>query len=121
MQRDTSMPLIISAASTAWETARTVFSILTTTPLRKPLDGLVPTPVICNTPFSEISPITARIRLVPISSPTTASLKALPPLPGTRQSRHGYRFPRHPVQDPEQHPVRASYIVRRLHSTPRQS
>src|SRR5690554_3719922 len=121
MQRVTSIPLIISAASTAWDTARTVFSILTTTPLRNPLYGLVPTPVICITPFSESSPITARIRLVPISRPTTASLKVHPPLAGMLPFLNGCQFHRHPVPYPVQHPAPASYTVRRLHSTPCQS
>src|SRR5512137_2409693 len=58
-----------SASSTAFLMEATVLSMLITTPLRKPRDGLVPIPMI-SSPSSETLPTMAQIFVVPISSPT---------------------------------------------------
>jgi len=50
----------------------TVCSMLTTTPLRSPVEGLVPMPTT-STPSGESSPTTTQILVVPISSPTISS------------------------------------------------
>src|SRR5208337_4285062 len=61
------------ASSTALRMARTVFSMLTTTPLRRPpAVGAHPRPTI-STWFSRTSPTTAQILVVPISKPTMSS------------------------------------------------
>ncbi len=49
----------------------TVFSMLTTTPLRKPSDLAVPTPTTCNCSLLLASTAIAQILVVPISKPTT--------------------------------------------------
>ena len=64
-------PHISSHSSTAFLMACTVFSILTTTPLRKPSDLAVPTPTMLRTSLQLESAATAQILVVPISRPTT--------------------------------------------------
>src|SRR3954463_3198501 len=66
----TSTPAINSASSTARWMDFTVFSMLTTTPLRNPSLGLVPTPTIFNCPLVSTSPMITPIFVVPISNPT---------------------------------------------------
>src|SRR6185436_9515911 len=61
-----------SASSIARRMEPTVLSMLTTTPLRRPLLGCVPMPMM-SMPSSEISPTMAQIFVVPISRPTTIS------------------------------------------------
>src|SRR4051812_5606786 len=61
-----------SASSIARRIEPTVLSMLTTTPLRRPLLGCVPMPMM-SMPSSEISPTMAQIFVVPISRPTTIS------------------------------------------------
>src|ERR1700720_3053391 len=63
-------PHIRCAASTAWLMPRTVFSILTTTPRRRPSDGDSPTPTMFM-PRSVGSPTTQQILVVPISNAVT--------------------------------------------------
>src|SRR6202035_1199417 len=58
------------AASTACVIPRTVFSMLTTTPRRRPSEGASPTPTMFS-PRSVGSPTTQTILVVPISSATT--------------------------------------------------
>src|ERR1700730_1018748 len=58
------------AASTACVMPRTVFSMLTTTPRRRPSDGASPTPTMFNR-RSVGSPTTQQILVVPISSAVT--------------------------------------------------
>ncbi len=50
----------------------TVASMLTTTPLRSPLEGWVPIPMM-SIPLSVSSPTIAQIFVVPMSSPTMIS------------------------------------------------
>src|SRR6056297_2059621 len=62
--------------------ALTVPSILITTPLRRPREGLVPIPTI-SSPSSVMAPTIAQILVVPISSPTirfSLLLFILPPI-----------------------------------------
>ncbi|CAI8032528.1 hypothetical protein GBAR_LOCUS18385 [Geodia barretti] len=72
----TSRPDIISAASTAFRSDRTVASMLMTTPRRSPRDGVVPTPMISRRPSCPICAMIAHTLLVPISSPTIRSSRA---------------------------------------------
>src|ERR1700693_210145 len=58
------------AASTACVMPRTVFSMLTTTPRRRPSEGASPTPTMFR-PRSVGSPTTQQILVVPISSAVT--------------------------------------------------
>src|ERR1700730_1920409 len=64
-----STPAISSASPTACLTLSTVESILTTTPLRRPRDGLVPTPTMSRVPMDDHSAMTQQILVVPTSSP----------------------------------------------------
>jgi len=59
-----------SASSTAFVMDSTVLSISTTTPLRRPREGLDPTPIILRPPASATSATIAQIFVVPMSSPT---------------------------------------------------
>ena len=74
MHERTSRPAIISAPSIAVLMDFIVDSIFTIMPARSPVEGAVPTPVIKSEPSSEYSPMTARMLLVPISSPVIISL-----------------------------------------------
>src|SRR2546421_9277409 len=58
------------AASTACVMPRTVFSMLTTTPRRRPSEGASPTPMMFS-PRSVGSPTTQQILVVPMSSAVT--------------------------------------------------
>jgi hypothetical protein len=51
-------------------TEERVASMLSTTPLRRPVDGATPTPMISSWSSSLKSPTTARVEVVPISRPT---------------------------------------------------
>src|SRR5579885_2618408 len=62
---------ISSASSTAFLMDSTVLSMLTTTPLRRPRDGLDPTPTMSTPPSSVTWATTATTLVVPMSSPTT--------------------------------------------------
>ncbi len=62
---------INSASSTAFFTDSTVLSMSTTTPLRRPRDGLDPTPMMFTVPSSVTSATMAQIFVVPMSNPTT--------------------------------------------------
>ena len=64
-----SQPAISSASCSALRIASTVLSMLITTPLRSPLDGLVPMPTI-SSPSSVMLPTMAQILVVPMSRPT---------------------------------------------------
>ncbi len=64
-----SSPAISSASPIAFLMDETVLSILITTPLRKPRDGVEPIPMISISP-STCSPTMAQILVVPISRPT---------------------------------------------------
>src|SRR5262245_21026334 len=83
---DTSTPAICSASPTAWRIASTVASMFTTTPLRRPRDGAVPTPTTSMPPLAFGSAMTAQIFVVPTSSPTTYSLSPLRAIPGLPSS-----------------------------------
>ena len=61
-------PAMSSASSRAFLMDCTVCSMFTTTPLRRPVEGLVPTPTT-STPSGVSSPTTAQILVVPMSSP----------------------------------------------------
>src|SRR5688572_4812370 len=63
---------MVCAALTASRIARTVHSMLETTPLRNPRQGTLPTPRTVM-PSSSTSPTTAETLVVPRSSPTTIS------------------------------------------------
>ena len=63
------MPAICSASATACLMASTVESMLTTTPLRSPRDGLTPMPTMSRPPPEEASAMTQQILVVPTSSP----------------------------------------------------
>src|SRR2546422_3681772 len=64
-------PAMRSAATAAAWMEAIVFSRLTTTPLRRPSDGLSPTPIMLTGPVgSSDSAITTATRLVPRSRPT---------------------------------------------------
>src|ERR1700694_1843403 len=64
-------PAMRSAASAAAWIDAMVFSRLTTTPLRRPSEGLSPTPMtVTGAPGSSDSPLTTGTRLVPRSRPT---------------------------------------------------
>src|SRR6266545_1696933 len=64
-----STPAISSASPTACLMDSTVESMLTTTPLRRPRDGLTPTPMMSRLPTGDHSAITQQIFVVPTSSP----------------------------------------------------
>src|SRR5690554_5238612 len=66
----TSTPATRCAAATDCRTAAMVRSRLTTTPLRRPSEGTVPSPMMSSTPSEATSPITVQIFVVPMSSPT---------------------------------------------------
>ena len=68
---------ISSASSSARWMALTVASMLTTTPRRRPRDGLVPMPMISSSPSSLISATMQTILEVPMSRPTTRFLESL--------------------------------------------
>ena len=88
-----SMPAISSASSIAFFIASTVESMLTTTPLRIPCEGLEPTATMSR-PLSVISPTTARILVVPMSRPTTRlSFLGIATPRGARAVRAGLRPP----------------------------
>ncbi len=59
----------------------TVESMLTTTPLRKPRDGLVPTPTMSRVPMDDHSAMTQQILVVPTSSPVMSCLPRDLPMP----------------------------------------
>ena len=89
-----------SASSTAFLMDSTVASMLTTTPLRSPIEGWVPMPMMLTEP-PDTSPTTAQILVVPMSRPTTmSSLRCMlfqPPLgPGLagRSARTGFTITR---------------------------
>src|SRR4051812_43587730 len=63
---------MVWAAPTASRMARTVHSMLETTPLRSPRQGTLPTPSTV-IPSPSTSPTTAETLVVPRSSPTTIS------------------------------------------------
>ncbi len=67
-----SHPAINSASSTAFFIDSTVDSMLMTTPLRNPMDGCVPMPMILMSD-PDTSPTTAQILVVPMSRPTITS------------------------------------------------
>ena len=71
-----SHPAISSASSRDFLMHWTVFSMLTTTPRRSPVDGAVPMPMM-STPVSEASPTTVQIFVVPTSRPTIKSFLAI--------------------------------------------
>jgi hypothetical protein len=58
--------------------AFTVDSMLTTTPLRRPLEGAEPMPMISKPPSGRISATIAAILDVPMSRPTIRFLVSLP-------------------------------------------
>src|SRR5690625_4654596 len=63
-------PATRSAAAMESRTASIVFSRLTTTPLRRPSLGTVPSPMMSSTPSLAISPMTVHVLVVPISRTT---------------------------------------------------
>src|SRR5579884_2928838 len=69
-----SQPAMSSASSTALRMAATVASMLTTVPLRSPVDAAVPMPVISTPPVAS-SATTTPILQVPTSSPTTSGFR----------------------------------------------
>ena len=69
MTLEISTPAISSASPTACLMLSTVESMLTTTPLRRPRDGLVPTPTMSTVPMDDHSAMTQQILVVPTSSP----------------------------------------------------
>src|SRR5712692_2746867 len=84
MTEATSTPAISSASPTACLMDSTVESILTTTPLRRPRDGLTPTPMMSRLPTGDHSAITQQIFVVPTSSPAITwrpLVLAMSPLP----------------------------------------
>jgi hypothetical protein len=64
-----STPAISSASPTACLIDSTVESMLTTTPLRRPREGLTPTPMMSRLPTGDQSAMTQQILVVPTSSP----------------------------------------------------
>src|SRR5580658_3230752 len=74
----TRTPEVFSASSTAALIASTVASILTTTPLRRPVHGAIPNPSVANCPSGSDSPTIAQTLLVPTSSPVSRFLIASP-------------------------------------------
>src|SRR5690606_14178309 len=80
----TSTPATRWAAATDCLTAAMVRSRLTTTPLRRPSEGTVPSPMMSSTPSEATSPITVQIFVVPMSRPTMirSSLMRLAHSPG---------------------------------------
>jgi hypothetical protein len=68
--RVTSTPATRWAAWIDWRTDAIVRSRFTTTPLRRPSEGTVPSPMMSRTPSPATSPITVQILVVPMSSPT---------------------------------------------------
>src|SRR5215475_3262546 len=79
-----STPAISSASPTACLMLSTVESMLTTTPLRNPREGLVPTPTMSSVPMEDHSAMMQQILVVPTSRPVM-SCRPLPlpmsPLP----------------------------------------
>src|SRR4051794_20844129 len=67
---------MVWAASMASEMARTVQSMLETTPLRSPRQGTFPTPRMVM-PSASTSPTTAETLVVPMSRPTTISVVSI--------------------------------------------
>ena len=76
-----STPAISSASSTARRMESTVASMLTTTPLRSPRDGLWPRPMTSTTPLPFFSATMAQTFVVPMSRPTITPLSL--PIPIT--------------------------------------
>src|SRR5664279_2425864 len=70
-----------SAFSTAAEIEWTVWSILTTTPLRSPDAGTVPFPMIVTLPSRPTSPIRATTLVVPTSIPTRTASRSTRSVP----------------------------------------
>ena len=69
-----SQPAICPAVVTACWMDFTVSSMLTTMPLRSPLDSLSPIPTILTCPSVSTSPTTAQTFVVPMSSPTMSAV-----------------------------------------------
>src|SRR6185295_6241171 len=81
-----SHPAIASASATALRMDATVDSTCTTTPLRRPRAGAVPSPTI-STPRSPTSPTTTAVLEVPRSSPATNAVRFTIHPPPRRGSR----------------------------------